>query len=150
MVGDTSELSFYTHTIAAMDPLSWGGVSRKMLMENITLLWLLNQEPERPAENTLPQHLLEETESTSRQLTIERERDLVDNLAFLSASSDDPGKVMAVCVEENQGTEGLTIRMATNTGDLEGVEERFTRIATVLERAAAKGCLLKLSDDVLN
>jgi hypothetical protein len=117
----------------------WGGVSRKILKENITLLWLLNEEPEKPAENSLPQHLLKDTESPSRQLTIERERDLVDNLAFLSASSDDPRKVMAVCVEEHQDTQGLTIRMASNAGDLQPVKDAFTRIATILERAAAKG-----------
>lgn len=121
-----------------MGSSSWGGVSREILMENITLLWLLNREPEKPAENPVPQQLLKETESTSRRLTIERERDLVDNLAFLSASTDDPRKVMAVCVEEDQGTEGLTIRMATNKGDLERVKKGFTRIATILERAAAK------------
>ena len=63
----------------------------------------------------------------------------MDNLAFLSAWSDDPDNVMAVCVEENQGREGLTIRMASNAGDLEPVKEGFTRIATILERAAAKG-----------
>lgn len=126
-------------TIAIMNSMLWGGVSRKVLMENITLLWMLNEEPERPAENPLPQHFLRETESTSRHLTVERERDLVDNLAFLSASTDDPRKVMAVCVEERSGTEGLTIRMATNAGDLERVMEAFTRIAAVLERVAAKG-----------
>lgn len=117
----------------------WGGVSRKILKENTTLLWLLNEEPEKPAENSLPQHLLKDTESPSRQLTIERERDLVDNLAFLSASSDDPRKVMAVCVEEHQDTQGLTIRMASNAGDLQPVKDAFTRIGTILERAAVKG-----------
>ncbi|KAF6227104.1 hypothetical protein HO133_008545 [Letharia lupina] len=121
-----------------MDSLLWGDVSRKELTENITLLWLLNEEPEQPAENPLPQHLLKEAGSASRQLTIERERDLVDSLAFLSASSDDPRKVMAVCMEENQDTESLTIRMATNAGDLEPVKEGFLRMATILERAAAK------------
>lgn len=122
-----------------MDSLLWGDVSRKELTENITLLWLLNEEPEQPAENPLPQHLVKEAGSASRQLTIERERDLVDSLAFLSAWSDDPRKVMAVCMEENQDTESLTIRMATNAGDLEPVKEGFLRMATILERAAAKG-----------
>lgn len=122
-----------------MDSLWWGGVSRKVLAENITLLGLLNREPEKPMENPLPPHLLTETESTSRQLSIERERDLVDSLAFLSAWSDDPEKVMAVCVEENQDSEGLTIRMASNRGNLEPVKKGFTIIASILERAAAKG-----------
>lgn len=122
-----------------MDSLWWGGVSRKVLAENITLLGLLNREPEKPMENPLPPHLLTETESTSRQLSIERERDLVDSLAFLSAWSDDPEKVMPVCMEENQDSEGLTIRMASNRGNLVPVKKGFTRIASILERAAAKG-----------
>ncbi|KAL9099809.1 MAG: hypothetical protein Q9163_004744 [Psora crenata] len=121
-----------------MSPSPWGNVSRKKLAENITLLWLLNEEPEKPAENPLPQHCREETESVSRHLTVERERDLVDNLAFLSALSDDSRKVMAVCVEEGQDKEGLTIRLASNAGDLRPVKEGFTRIAAILERAAAK------------
>ena len=136
-----------------MDSLWWGGVSYKVLAENITLLGLLDREPEKPTENPLPPHPLTETELTPRQLSIERERDLVDNLAFLSAWSDDPRKVMAVCVEENPDREGLTIRLASNAGKLDTVKEGFTRIAMILERAAAKGSLSKLpsvKDEVLN
>lgn len=126
-----------------MESLAWGSVNLKRLAENITLLRLLNEEPEQPAENPLPQHFLQGTELPARRLTIERERDLVDNLAFLSASSDHPGKVMAVCVEEHQDAEGLTIRMAANTGDLQPVIEGFVRMAAILERAAAQGSTAK-------
>ena len=56
----------------------------------------------------------------------------MDNLASLSASSDDPQKVMVACGKENQGIEGLVYRMATNVGDLESVNERFIRTAITL------------------
>lgn len=46
---------------------------------------------------------------------------------------------MTVCVEEHQDTQGLTVRMASNAGDLQLVNDAFTRLATVLERAAVKG-----------
>ncbi|KAL9126958.1 MAG: hypothetical protein Q9217_004081 [Psora testacea] len=129
--------------------LSSADVSRKVLAENITLLWLLNKEPGEPAENSLSEHLRQETVSPSRHLTVERERDLVDNLAFLSASSDDPLKVTAVCVEEHQGMEGLTVRMASNVGDIQPVKEGFLRLAAILERAAAKDMSDKSSNALI-
>lgn len=122
-----------------MESCVWGRISLQRLNENIVLLWLLGEEPEKPAENSMPLHFREELMSPSRQLTIERERDLVETFAFLSASSDDPGKVIAVCVEEYQSTDGLTLRIAANSGDLQPRKEALMRIATVLERAAAKG-----------
>ena len=56
----------------------------------------------------------------------------MDNLTFLSTSSDDPQKVMIACGKENQGIEELMYRIATNVGDLESVNERFTRTAITL------------------
>ena len=64
-----------------------------------------------------------------RKLTIERETEIVDNLAFLSTSTDDPNRVMAVCLEEDPGHYRLVIRMASNTGILDEVEEGFNEIA---------------------
>ena len=71
------------------------------IKENIALLRMLVTEPERPVENPAPHNLAERNYADLRQLSFRRERDLVDDLAFLSASSEDPEKVMAVCVEEN-------------------------------------------------
>lgn len=54
----------------------------------------------------------------TRQLTSEREKQLVDNLTFISASTDDMLRVIAVAVEEDLDKEKITIRFASNTGDL--------------------------------
>lgn len=89
-------------------------VPRHRLMETITLLWTLNEVPEDPKENELPSDA-----ATSRQLTLERERSIGEILAFLSATNDDPLRVMAVCIQENQDRQTLTIRLASNTGTVQ-------------------------------
>ena len=54
-----------------------------------------------------------------------RENEIASNLAFLSATSDNSLKVMAVCVEEHFNGKGITIRVASNTGDLSTVTSGF-------------------------
>jgi hypothetical protein len=108
--------------------------SRKRLIENITLLWTLSQVPEKPKEN----HLESGTNKTHR-LTLERENEIVGNLAFLSATTDNNLKVMAVCVEEDESGEAITIRIASNTGDLAEIAKGFQTLGRILERAARRG-----------
>lgn len=83
--------------------------------------------------------MLPSNSDSTRQLTIERERDLADCFAFLSARTDDMMKVMAVCVEEDLDHAGLTIRMAANTGPLTDVEKGLRNIAILLETASLRG-----------
>lgn len=125
-----------------MASLAWGRVSGQRLRENVTLLWLLGQEPEKPAESPIPQGVWEDA-SSWRQLTVERERDLVDTLAFFSASSDDPEKVIAVCVEEQKDGQSMTIKIAANSGDMEPRKEALERIVSMLEHVASEGGLLR-------
>ena len=108
--------------------------AQQRMIENITLLWTLNEVPELPKENALKC----KTDET-RQLIPERERQLVDNFAFISASTDDMLRVIAVCVEESSDQQGMTIRLASNTGDLTPVVEGFQVIARTLEKAALRG-----------
>lgn len=75
----------------------------------------------------------------ARQLTPEPERQLADSFAFISASTDDMLMVMAVCVEEDPDKMGMTIRLASNTGDLSRITEDFNGIANTVEKAALKG-----------
>jgi len=110
------------------------GISRKRLIENIALLWTLSQVPENPKEN----HLVSGTNKTHR-LTLERENEIVGNLAFLSATTDDNQKVMAVCVEEDESGEAITIRVASNTGDLAEIAKGFETLGRILEQAARRG-----------
>lgn len=72
-------------------------------------------------------------------LSVAREREIASNLAFLSATTDNGLKVMAVCVEEHSNGEGITIRIASNTGDLSAVTSGFAMLARILEQAARRG-----------
>jgi hypothetical protein len=110
------------------------GISRKRLIQNITLLWTVNQVPEKPKEN----HLVSDNNKTHR-LTLERENEIVGNLAFLSATTDDSLKIMAVCVEEDESGEAITIRVASNTGNLAEIVKGFETLGRILERAARRG-----------
>jgi hypothetical protein len=107
---------------------------RETIIENITLLWTLSEVPEQAKENGIDSEIDE-----SRQLTVEREVQLASSLAFISASTDNILRVMAVCVEEWSDEQGLTIRLASNTGDLSRISESFKDIADTIERAALRG-----------
>lgn len=72
----------------------------------------------------------------ARQLTVERQRQLSDDLAFLAAKAD---MIMAACIQEDLDGKGMTGRIAPNTKNFSNVEELFTRIAWLLERAALRG-----------
>ncbi|KFY04962.1 hypothetical protein O988_00372 [Pseudogymnoascus sp. VKM F-3808] len=112
----------------------WGGaVTRSQFQQTISNLRELDEVPEVPVENLV---VLEE--DSTRHLSVAREKEIASNLAFLSATSDNSLKVMAVCVEENNNGEGVTIRIASNTGDLSGVTRGFTLLATILEQAARR------------
>jgi hypothetical protein len=119
------------------------GVSRERLLQNITLLWTLNRIPEKPREN----HLVSRIDSTHR-LTVERENEIVANLAFLSATTKDYLKVMAVCIEEDESGRAITIRVASNTGDMLELVTGFSRLARVLEQAARRGQFCKKNPSV--
>jgi hypothetical protein len=113
----------------------WGStITRAQLQQSINSLRRLDELPEIPREN-----LVRLEDDPTRQLSSVRERDIASTLAFLSATSDDSLKVMAVCVEEHCNGRGMTIRVASNTGDLAAVTTGFTRLARALERAAQRG-----------
>ena len=73
----------------------------------------------------------------------------MDDLAFLWASSEDPTKVIALCVEEHPSAETLTIRFAMNTDDLQFVNDGLVKLAAILKRAATRGSGLKPLGEVL-
>ena len=113
--------------------------SHKILMEAIVLLYMINQCPGSPKENQPPQTL--STLSASYQLPFQREKEIVDNLAFLSATTNDPKRVMAVCLEEARDRGGCMIRLSSNTGSLDEVVNEFNHMARILEKAASRGYL---------
>lgn len=116
---------------------SWGSVSRQRLMETIVILWTLTEAPGAPNVQK-PAQLTSESQAT-RQLSFEREKGLVEMLAFLSATTDDPSRVMAVCIEESPVGDSVTIRLATNSGDCSDIFSGFRRIAKILEQSSIRG-----------
>jgi hypothetical protein len=113
----------------------WGSkVTRAQLQQSISNLRRLDELPEIPRENLVDPEI-----DPTRQLSVVREREIACNLAFLSATSDDSLKVMAVCVEEHCIGRGITVRVASNTGDLSAVTVGFIRLARALEHAARRG-----------
>lgn len=120
---------------AIMEATMWGGATtRSKLLNSIASLGEVSRVPEAPIENTIGSRL-----DSNRCLSFPREREIASNLAFLSATSDNYLKVMAVCVEEHSNGEGLTIRIASNTGDLSAIRDGFSELAMILEKAARRG-----------
>lgn len=111
--------------------------SQKNLMEAITLLYMLNECPESPKDNQ--QSKTFSVLSSIYQLPFEREKQFVENLAFLSATTDDSARVMAVCLEEARDHRSCTIRLTSNNGDIDEVVLGFKLMAKVLEQGASKG-----------
>ncbi|OCT49038.1 hypothetical protein CLCR_04631 [Cladophialophora carrionii] len=120
------------------------------LGEEIVLLRLLTAEPTMPARNVLVEDSdLRLPTDAGRMLSLANERDIVDNLAFLSATSNEPEKVTAMCLEEGPGSDSCTIRIAMNSNKLSGLVADFDKIARILETADRKAhgdCLNELLD----
>ena len=113
----------------------WGGaITHQQMWQTISRLRTLNEVPEMPKENALHSGI-----DATRRMSISREKEIASNLAFLSATSGDCLKVIAVCVEEHRNREGTTIQIASNTGDISEVTNGFMMLAKVLEQAAWRG-----------
>ena len=113
----------------------WSGtITRAQLHDSISRLQELDRIPEKPRENVFSLKM-----NATQSLTRERENEIVSNLAFLSAVSDNYRDVMAVCIEEDRDGRGATVRLASNTGDLAEVTSGFEVLATILKKAAGRG-----------
>ncbi|KAK4165777.1 hypothetical protein QBC43DRAFT_207925 [Cladorrhinum sp. PSN259] len=114
-------------------------------VENIALLSLLNRTPTLPGDNV--RQISHSKQDVSRILSFDCEISLTSTLAFLSGVSDDPGHVVAVCVEELIDSSGLRVLVAINKknpesgiGVLGRIEEGLGKIFGYLSRA---GCSAK-------
>ncbi|OBT73219.1 hypothetical protein VF21_08713 [Pseudogymnoascus sp. 05NY08] len=118
----------------------WGGATtRSQLRQSIDSLYTQYEVPESPTKNPINSKTASELiGDQSRRLNFSQEKDIASNLAFLSATSDDSCKIMAVCVEEHSNGEGITIRIASNSGDLSVVKAGFIKVGEILEQAARR------------
>jgi hypothetical protein len=107
--------------------------TKNRTMEHATLLWSLQEVPERPVENTMP--VIEGHWS----LPMIRERQLADDFAFISSFRDASDEVMAVCVEESEAGASLTIRVASNVGVGEHAVQELQGVADVMLQSRSRG-----------
>ena len=107
------------------------GSSHHHLRENIILLRSLTKQPIEAEQNPTDREYDHEY-----YLSKKRELQLATHLAFLSATTDNMHKVMAVGLEA--GADLLTIRLASNEGDLDVVKIGFDRIAQTLKEAVSR------------
>ena len=120
-----------------MNTIMSRGTSHKSLMEAVTLLYILNECPESPKDNQQSNTL--SVLSSIYQLPFQYEKQIVENLAFLSATTNDLAKVMAVCLEEARDRRSCTIRLTSNNGDIDEVVLGFKLMAKILEQGASRG-----------
>lgn len=118
------------------------------LMRKITTIWILNQIPADPAEYDIQSEHVEASDdpiqgglpdAPSRQLNQRQEREIVDSISFLSATSDDPLNVMAVGLEEDLSGNGVALRFASNTGQRSKFEKEMRRLAELLMIVSRQG-----------
>ena len=58
---------------------------------------------------------------------------------FISASTDNMLRVMAVSIEEDADRVAITVRLASNTGGLSSMMEVLGEITNILEKASKRG-----------
>jgi hypothetical protein len=120
------------------------------LAENIALLSILSRAPTPSQGNPRPST----EKDTGRLLSFRQEQRLAEVLAFISGISDDPTRVVALCVEELAIGKGIRVVIAINKTGPEsgsdilqriqnGLKNLFSHLAQVndgvsLETAAAK------------
>lgn len=63
----------------------------------------------------------------ARVFGLQREKQLAEFFAFLTATTDDPKKIVAACVEESENGMCLIIRLAVKNGNLDDVKVGFKR-----------------------
>jgi hypothetical protein len=102
------------------------------IAENATLLRRTCDKPIDPTCNPLPPELGD----SGRTLKFHDELDIVSCLSYLSTYSDDPGMVMALCVEEKVDHQGIIVSISTNNETVSDLERGVQSIVDVLERQA--------------
>ena len=110
------------------------------LSQEIVLLSMLTAEPARPTRNAIFNHENADLSlSRGRKLSLQREVDLVENLTFICATSDNPEHVIALCVEEQIQPNSCTFRIAINANLPKALLDGVRAIAQVLEKADSRG-----------
>ncbi|KAL5323605.1 hypothetical protein ACEPPN_008144 [Leptodophora sp. 'Broadleaf-Isolate-01'] len=119
------------------------------LQTKIVLLEALNNTPADQAEKYLDGAAHNDSDSVTRVLSLSREINLTENLAFIASATDDPGKVLALAIEEEENGKGMNITLAVNNGGLENVRIGFEKIAKILQDVCKQGAAAQNAQDNL-
>lgn len=104
----------------------------KNMMLNIALLGTFHSVLQPPVENPMPH-------DQNEPLSIRKELWLAERFAFLAAYTNDPLKVVAVCIEPCS-PHRMVLRISANTGDLSHVTLRFKKIFRALQFPGTGDC----------
>ena len=107
------------------------------LVQNILILQTLDETPVPPSENSIDHYAASHTSGPARVLSLVHERRLVEILTYWASYSDDPKKVIALCIEEKKNGQAMVIRLAVNHGDLDQVKVGLEAMKVTLEKGAA-------------
>ena len=91
------------------------------------------------------EHSLTSTDNPRRGLTIDQEGEVVRNLSFLAYRRKDPHSVVALCIEEREDGEGMTVRFSVNGDNVSYVKEGLQQICTTLEKISQQGRVCRSS-----
>jgi len=126
-------------TLSAMSSRGWRDADQAHLLQKIILLQLLNNTPEKPSKMSISERSTQTDNFAKRVLGLQREQQLAESFAFLAATTNDPKKIVAACVEESKKGRCLIVRLAVNNGSLDTVKAGLERMARALERIARAG-----------
>ncbi|KAI9052683.1 hypothetical protein LZ554_004022 [Drepanopeziza brunnea f. sp. 'monogermtubi'] len=111
----------------------------QQLQAKIALLKSLNETPIPPTENRPPETGDGGHDLHPRVLGFHQEKALAEGFAFLASTTDDAGKVIALCIEEGQDRKSMKIVLAVNNGNISDVSRGFRKIADSLQAVAREG-----------
>jgi hypothetical protein len=105
-----------------------------LLAENIMLLQKTCNKPIPPTHNRFKD--IAPPNAQGRVLDIRQELDIAECLTYLSAYSNHPHRVMALCLEERGDHQGLIVSVATNDGSLAYLQQGVRSLVQILEQQA--------------
>lgn len=110
------------------------------LAASIALLSLVNDKPGEARKTAIGTNNVHADARQNRQISLKHETTITEQLAYVSAYSDSPHHVMAICIEESS-EDALAFRVAVNKGAHEHLVEGLRDIAQILENEA-KNCMI--------
>lgn len=115
------------------------------ISENTALLSLFPSKFEPKIAYPTPPERRDSVHSSDYVLSLKHEKQCAEAFAILLPDTDDPDRIPAVCIEENSGGTGLTIRIASNSGSQKERAAGLQRVADKLKEVSTLGQLFATS-----